>query len=67
MVFNKKLRFKIKLLIMIKDISKFNICKNCLTKKLKMNKNKINLKMRKKELTYKSKAMILMSCKIFNR
>jgi hypothetical protein len=67
MVFNKKLRFKIKLLIMIKDISKLNICKNCLTKKLKMNKYKINLKMRKKELTYKSKAMILMSCKIFNR
>ena len=67
MLFNKKLRFKIKLLIMIKDISKLNICKNCLTKKLKMNKYKINLKMRKKELTYKSKAMILMSCKIFNR
>jgi hypothetical protein len=64
---NKKFRFKIKLLIMIKDRSKLNICKNYLTKVLKMNKYKINLKMSKKELTYKSKAMILMSCKIFNR
>ena len=52
---------------MIKDRSKLNICKNYLTKVLKMNKYKINLKMSKKELTYKSKAMILMSCKIFNR
>ena len=51
MVFNKKLRFKIKLLIMIKDRSKLNICKNCLTKELKMNKYKINLRMSKKELT----------------
>ena len=67
MVFNKKLRFKIKLLIMIKDISKLNICKNCLTKELKMNKYKTNLRMSKKELTYKSKVMILMSSKIFSR
>jgi len=67
MVFNKKLRFKIKLLIMIKDRSKLNICKNCLTKELKMNKYKINLRMSKKELTYKSKVMILMSSKIFSR
>jgi len=67
MVFNKKLRFKIKSLIMIKDRSKLNICKNYLIKVLKMNRYKINLKMSKKELIYKSKAMILMSCKIFNR
>jgi hypothetical protein len=64
---NKKFRFKIKLLIIIKDRSKLNICKNCLTKELKMNKYKINLRMSKKELTYKSKAMILTRCKIFNR
>ena len=50
---NKKFRFKIKLLIMIKDRSKLNICKNYLTKVLKMNKYKSNLKMSKKELTFK--------------